>query len=360
MLKILHIAPLNFAGVPYDFYKMHNVCGDNSRIITLHKNERVFPEDICMNLPLPNQTLAKILRRKKIQSLEEKERSTAHYFESKNLVEKSYYKVYDFLIQTKIEKVISDYSLNDFDIIHYDGGLDFYRDSRQALKWKKQGKKIVCCYYGSDLRIRGLIKELDEISDLNITSEYDHLALKKDLKYLFYPYDTLEIPAKKDRTSQLIKIVHSPTNRKYKGTELIISVIEKIKKERSIEFLLMENVERMKLLEIKSECDISIDQVGGTMGGTGYGKAGLETLAMGIPTITNMTKDYKDWLPENPFVVANNFDELYKSLIELIDSESYRIENGKRGIEWVKKYHSFESVNNNLMKLYREAGIISD
>ncbi len=359
MLKILHIAPLNFAGVPYDFYKMHNTCGDYSRIITLHKNERIFPEDICLNLPLPNQTLAKILRRKKIQSLEEKERDTAHYFEFRNPFEKSYYKIYDFLIQPKIEKAISDFSLNDFDIIHYDGGLDFYRDSRQALKWKKLGKKIVCCYYGSDLRIRGLIKELDEISDLNITSEYDHLELKKDLKYLFYPYDVSELPAKKERMSEAIKIIHSPTNRKYKGTELIISVIDKVKKERKIEFLLMENVDRKKLLEIKSECDISIDQVGGTMGGTGYGKAGLETLAMGIPTITNMTKDYADWLPENPFVVANNFDELYKSLIELIDNEIYRIEIGKKGIEWVKKYHSFESVNENLMKLYKEKEIIS-
>jgi spore maturation protein CgeB len=111
------------------------------------------------------------------------------------------------------------------------------------------------------------------------------------------------------------------------------------------------------LLEIKSECDISIDQVGGTMGGTGYGKAGLETLAMGIPTITNMTKDYEKWLPENPFIVANDFGVLYKSLIELIDNENYRIENGNKGIEWVKKYHSFENVNKELNLLYKASGI---
>jgi glycosyltransferase involved in cell wall biosynthesis len=357
MLKILHISPLNFAGVPYDFFKMHSACGDYSHLITLHKNERMFPEDICLNLPLPNQTLAKILRKKKIQSLEVKESETAHYFESKNLLEETYYRFYDFLIQPKIENAISENGLNDFDIIHYDGGLDFYRNSRQALKWKKQGKKIVCCYYGSDLRIRGLIKELDEISDLSLTSEYDHLALKKDLKYLFYPYDISELPTRKDRANETIKIIHSPTNRKYKGTELIISVIDKIKKDRNIEFLLMENVDRKKLLEIKSECDISIDQVGGTMGGTGYGKAGLETLAMGIPTITNMTKDYENWLPENPFVVANNFNELYKSLIELIDNEKYRFENGSKGIEWVSKYHSFENVNKELKRLYKTSGI---
>lgn len=359
MLKILHIAPLNFAGVPYDFYQMHNACGDYSRIVTLHQNERVFPEDICLDLPLPNQTLAKLLRKKRVNELEEKERDSAHYFKPKNFFEKAYYRFYDSLIQPKIEKAISDYSLDDFDIIHYDGGLDFFRNAKQAIKWKKQGKKIVCCYYGSDLRIRGLIKELDDISDMNLTSEFDHLALKKDLEYLFYPYDTAELPVKKERSSDTIKIVHSPTNRKYKGTELIMSVIEKVKKERKIEFLLMENVERSKLLEIKSECDISIDQVGGTMGGTGYGKAGLETLAMGIPTITNMTKEYADWLPENPFVVANNFNELYKSLIELIDNENMRIEIGKKGIAWIDKFHSFEGVNKKLKQLYIQKGIIS-
>ena len=110
MLKILHIAPLNFAGVPYDFYNMHNAVGDFSRIVTLHKNERIFPEDICLNLPLPNQTLAKFLRGKKVRSLEEEERDTAHYFESKNLFEKSYYKFYDSFIQSKIENAISNNS----------------------------------------------------------------------------------------------------------------------------------------------------------------------------------------------------------------------------------------------------------
>jgi hypothetical protein len=41
MLKILHIAP-SFCSVPYDFYKMHNAVGDQSKIVTLHKNEESF------------------------------------------------------------------------------------------------------------------------------------------------------------------------------------------------------------------------------------------------------------------------------------------------------------------------------
>ena len=203
-----------------------------------------------------------------------------------------------------------------------------------------------------------LIKELDEISDLNITSEYDHLAMKDDLCYLFYPYDPTELPEKNKSENEIVTIVHSPTNRQFKGTELIITVIEKIKKEKKINFILMENRPRSEVLQVKSKSDICIDQVGGAMGGTGYGKAGIETLAMGIPTITNMTHGYQNWLPENPFIIANNSEELYGRLNELIENKKLRDAVGQSGKIWVNKYHGFESVDAKLKELYKLKKII--
>lgn len=358
MLKILHLAPQNYAGVPYSFYKMHNDCGDFSRLITYHKNPLNFPEDICLNLPLPNFPLAKFWRRKKMLDRESEAPKRAPVFKPKNIFEKIYFNINDFMKMDIVNGAISKYNLNEFNIIHYDAGLDFYRNSKQAIKWKKEGKKIVQVFYGSDLRLRGIIPELEKISDLNITTEYDHLSIKENLEYLFYPYDTSELPARKKNNTDKIKIVHSPTNRKYKGTDLIISVIEKIKSKKNIEFILLENVDRNKVLKIKSESDICIDQVGGSMGGTGYGKAGIETLGLGIPTITNMTDDYKKWLPENPFIVANNGEELYNKLIELIESENLREEAGAKGKIWVEKFHGFKNVNEKLYELYRKYKII--
>jgi glycosyltransferase involved in cell wall biosynthesis len=358
MLKILHLAPQNYAGVPYSFYKMHLYCGDQSRLITFHKNSLDFPEDICLNLPLPNFSVAKKWRKHTVSIREQESASLAPVFAPKNIFEQYYFFLNDLLKKNKIEKIIKEYDLDNYDIIHFDAGLDFFRNASQAVKWKKQGKKIVCCYFGSDLRIRGIIKSLDEISDLNITSEYDHLKLKKDLHYLFYPFDPSELPSKNNTNNEFVTIVHSPTNRKYKGTGLIISVIDKIKKEKKINFLLLENMLRPALLKIKAQADISIDQVGGTMGGTGYGKAGIESLAIGIPTITNMTTDYAAWLPENPFTVANDQNELYSKLNFLIENPAQRIESGNNGISWVKKYHGFEQVNKKLLELYKLIGIV--
>jgi glycosyltransferase involved in cell wall biosynthesis len=358
MLKILHLAPQNYAGVPYSFYKMHLYCGDQSRLITFHKNSLDFPEDICLNLPLPNFSVAKKWRKHTVSIREQESAPLAPVFAPKNIFEQYYFFLNDLLKKNKIEKIIKEYDLDNYDIIHFDAGLDFFRNASQAVKWKKQGKKIVCCYFGSDLRIRGIIKSLDEISDLNITSEYDHLKLKKDLHYLFYPFDPSELPSKNNTNNEFVTIVHSPTNRKYKGTGLIISVIDKIKKEKKINFLLLENMLRPALLKIKAQADISIDQVGGTMGGTGYGKAGLETLAIGIPTITNMTTEYAAWLPENPFTVANDQNELYSKLNFLIENPEQRIESGNKGVSWVKKYHGFEQVNKKLLELYKLKGIV--
>ena len=95
-------------------------------------------------------------------------------------------------------------------------------------------------------------------------------------RYIFYPYNPVELPyISPEKDFSTIRIVHSPTNRIYKGTELICKVIEKLKRSYAFEFYLLENMSRDEVLKIKSTCTISIDQVGGKHGGTGYGKAGI-------------------------------------------------------------------------------------
>ena len=358
MNRILHIAAENFAGVPHDFYRMHNECGDYSRLVTLYRNSRGFPEDICLDFRVPRSSIATKWRLRKYQHVEVEKKDSIHFFKPKNFIEKSYFELMDVLRKKTIEEMIIKHDLDLFTIVHYDGGLDFTRKPKKSLEWKKQGKKIITCYYGSDLRARGIIKELDEITDLRLTSEYDHLNLVENIHYLFYPYDTSEVPAPIKNTTKNIRIVHSPTNRKYKGTEGIVRVIEKLSRSFPIEFLLLENKPRNQVLQIKRSCDICIDQVGGLGGGTGYGKSGLETLAMEIPTVTNMTEEYEQWLPENPFIVANDTRQLEEKLVHLIENQTYREMMGLKGKVWVHKYHSYQSVNVALYEYYKTFGII--
>jgi glycosyltransferase involved in cell wall biosynthesis len=347
-LKILHIAPQNFAGMPMDFVNMHNFFGIESRLITIYKNTLSFEEDISINLPINTGKLAKKWRDSKIDEL--------RFYKPKNFLEATYFKFRDFKNRSKITSYIDDYKLYDYDIYHFDGGMDLFRDLRFAKELKKRGKKIVCCYFGSDLRTRGIFKELDDMSDLNLTVEYDHLNLYKDLNYLFFPFDTKNYPYLYKINSK-VKIIHSPTNRIFKGTNKILQVIEELKKEKDFEFLLIENTEREKVLKLKRECNLAIDQVGGELGGTGYGKNSIENLSLGLPTITEFTDDYLKFIPENPFITCN-IKSLKENLVKIIDKPELLQSYSENGRKWIEKYHSFESVNAKLMDLYKTKGII--
>lgn len=336
-----------------EFVKMHRKFGAESRLITMYRNTLNFEEDICLGLNLPTGKTAKKWRDSKVNTVKGNE---IKYAGPKNIAEKLFFAVRDSLNASAIRDAIRKYCLFDYDIYHFDGGMDLFRNVSFAKELRKQGKKIVCCYYGSDLRSRGIFRELDELSDLNLTVEYDHLGLYKGINYIFFPFDTSEhkiTPGRNDK----IKIIHSPTNRKFKGTDKILKVIEQVRKERDIEFILLENMDRRRVLEIKQTCDLAIDQVGGEMGGSGYGRNSIENLSMGVPTFTEFDPGYLKFLNDNPFI-NSTIDTLKEDLIRLIDDDEKREILSFEGRAWVEKYHSYEAVNEMLSEFYLKSNIL--
>jgi hypothetical protein len=360
-MKILHVAPLNVAGVPFSMMDMQRRSGSEARLVTLHRSDFDFPEDICLHIPLPRHLLAQWWRKSKQRNRSSHVHTSGTpdtqlpIYAPKNLFERAYFALDDKRRESIVYRAIEENHLNDFEIIHYDGGLDFFRDCRLAKRWKSEGKKIVCHYMGSDLRVRGVDPVMNELSDLNLTNESDHLLRHPDIHYVYIPFDAASLAVRTEENKRL-RIVHSPTNRAMKGTEFILPVMEAVRKVRDVEFVLVENTLHDEVIRIKQGCDLAIEQVG-NLGGTGYGRNSLETLAMGIPTITEMTPDYTAWLPENPFVLTTR-ETLYKTILGLIDNTSLREELKKRGRQWVMKYHSYIAVHQRLMELYREHHII--
>ncbi len=360
-MKILHVAPLNVAGVPFSMMDMQRRSGSEARLVTLHQSDFAFPEDICLQIPLPRHSIAQWWRKSK----QRQRLAQAHESDNpdtqlpihgpKNIFERAYFALDDSRRESIVRRAIEEYHLDEFEIIHYDGGLDFFRDCRLAKQWKKEGKKIICHYMGSDLRVRGIDPTMNSLSNLNITNESDHLLRHPNIHYIYIPFDADSLAARTEENTRL-RIVHSPTNRAMKGTEFILPIMDAVRKVRDVEFVLVENTSHDDVIRIKRSCDLAIEQVG-NLGGTGYGRNSLETLAMGIPTITEMTPDYAAWLPENPFVLAIR-ETLYETVLKLIDNAGLRKELKERGRQWVMKYHCYAAVHQRLMDLYREHHII--
>ena len=364
--SILHLAPENTAGVPYNVSSMQNMFGMKSRLITFYKIPYDFPEDICLNLPLPRSKIAMKWREikqagmhKDLQEKEIDKWTHLPYFSPKNTAEKTYLKYRENRNKPKLLKALDEINPDSFDIIHFDGGIDFFSDSRLAKTFKLKGKKIVNSYFGDDLRTRGIVKEMDELSDLNLTFEYDHTLRHPDINFLFFPFDTSSLDYIDDETynsSGLLRIIHSPTHRIVKGTQEITDAISAVCKKANVDFILAENKPRSEIIKLKQSCHIAIDQIG-NRGGTGYGINSLETLSMGIPTITDMNCGMDTWLPENPFIVANK-DTLAARLLELINDRKLLEQKRTESRKWVEKYHSYSSVFKKLEEYYKKHNIV--
>ena len=216
------------------------------------------------------------------------------------MFEKLYFHFRDWLWSFYIEKAVNKYRLLDYDIYHFEWGLDLYRDCRFAKQISKQNKPIICTYHGQDMRTRGVIKELDQISNLNLTSELDLLYKHPNIEYQFLPFETQRYSIKKG-TSDLIKICHSPTNRYYKGSDDIIKICNELDKKGVIKFFLIEGKLQDEVIKIKRGCDVYIDQIH-NRGGWGYGMSSVEALSMGLVCITELVPKYQNFLPDHPFI----------------------------------------------------------
>ena len=352
-MKILHIAPFNIAGVPSSFVEAERKIGHHSRLITFSRTARNYPEDICLDLPMMNPGLLglahRIFPRGKVTNRYEPPAAIPRIWQPKNLVEKSLLQVRESLWKPIISDAYQKYDIEQFDVIQLDGGMGFFRDGRIIERLKSSGKRIICCYTGSDLRVRGVIPRIDALSDLNITVEFDHQKLHPDIHHVMFPFDAERFRPVERKKKTLLRIGHAPTSRLAKGSDHIIPIVRQLQIDYPVRLVLIENLPYDEALARKSECDIFIDQ----LGDLGYGINSLEALAMKIPVCSCLATGFAEHYPDHPFVVVNETN-LREKLISLINDPEERQKLGDKGSEWVREHHDAVKV---VKRVHRLAGI---
>lgn len=359
-MKILYISPENTVGVLSVWQRAHREAGNECRFVTFYPSWAGYEEDICLNLPLIStkswftKTRNKIYQqsRGKLGDQTEK-RGNPPIWRPENAFQKMFFSFRDWLWKFKIEPAVREYNLTDFDVFHFEWGLDFYRHSGFAKRMKEQGKHIVCHYHGQDMRTRGVISAMDEISDLNLTNEPDLFLRHPKMEYVFLPFDVKSI-IPKTRWNEKIKICHATTNRFYKGSEKIIEICEKLENENLCKFVLIENMPHCEAIQKKSECDINIDQIT-EVGGWGWGMNSVEAMAMGLCCVNFMNSECEKMFPDHPFV-NTTAENLEKKLRNLLKNSEQIAELGNRARVWVLKNHHYEIVREKLYEKYRKRG----
>lgn len=140
-----------------------------------------------------------------------------------------------------------------------------------------------------------------------------------------------------------IRIGHAPTNRKVKGTDLIIKSLNILKKEGfDFEFILIENKKNNDARVIYETLDIFIDQLFAGW----YGCVAVELMALGKPVICYIREtdlnscSYLMNSSELPFIHANpdNIIEVLRSVLSLSKKDLSKI--GINSRIYVEKWHN--------------------
>ncbi|MFQ5498607.1 MAG: hypothetical protein ACE5FH_02950 [Candidatus Zixiibacteriota bacterium] len=358
-MKILYISPENYTGVLNLFIKGHRELGHESMLITFFRAKNLYEEDTCLELPFVGHQNWFVTFKKLIGagSLKIPETGTnERIFWEPGFVERQLLKVRDKMWTPIIEKAAKEHSFWDYDIFHLEGGMSFFRDGRDIFSLKKAGKKIVSSYHGLDLRMRGAVKPIWDATDLHVTCEFDLYQRYPEVEYLFLPFDADAVPRANPPAGK-IRICHAPRIRSVKGTNRIIRVIEELERVLPVELVLIENKSHSEAIRLKASSHIAIDQI--ASGEMGYGVNSLESLAMGISTVTNLSPAYQDFIPDHPFILAEP-NTLKKVLRELILDTDMRRMYAEKGPPWIRKRHHWLSVARYMHSLYRDRGWVKD
>lgn len=354
-MKILHVSPQNYTGVLTLYLEGHRALGHESRLVTFYRARNLYPEDICLELPFvgPMEWLWKVKRLLKAGSMRVPFTGTAERITwSPGVLERSLLSFRNAVWTPRINRARRKYGLDDFDIYHFEGGMSFYRDGRDVERLKRAGKRIVSNYHGLDLRMRGAIAPVWEATDLHLTCEFDLYRRYPELEYMFLPFAPETMPEAAPPAGK-VRICHAPRIREVKGTGRIISAVESLSARMPVELVLIEGMTHADALRAKASCHIAIDQIAD--GDMGYGVNSLESLSMGIPTVTSLSEEYRAFIPDHPFVLATP-DNLEKVLGELVMDSGMRSEFGGAGPPWIESRHNWLKVAESLHALYRRMG----
>jgi len=341
-MKILHIAPNNIAGVPITFVRAERALGHESRLVTLVRDWRGYEEDVCLNLPFLDFWGTRLVKRlvSSPDKLQVTNRTVADKHQRSewrpnNVWESALVRLRECLWAPRVRRLFNQIDFWNFDVYQLDGGLEFFRDARTVRELHARGKKIVCCYTGSDLRTRGIIPEVDRFSAVNVTLEFDHVKFYPGIQHVLFPFEVDRVqPREGEPNSTQIRIAHAPTNRAAKGSEIIIRTVRELAQELQVELLLIENVSYDRSIELKRSCHIFVDQVGEL----GYGLNSLEALAAGIPTCSSLPDQFDQRYPGHPFVAVTT-ETLKEQLRHLIQHPALRRAIAAHAREWVEQNH---------------------
>lgn len=281
--------------------------------------------------------------------------------------------------------------LRDFDVIHFNFGRTFfpYVFQLDLPILKAAGKRIFMTYQGDDARQGDYSLANFEITfasrvppgyysaktdatkrrSIARVGRYANgiYALNPDLLHVlpekaqFLPYANVDLEAWRPvrwPDNPVPVVVHAPTHRLVKGTDLVLQAAEQLRRAgEKFELILIENLSREEARRAYERADLAIDQLFAGW----YGGFAVEMMALGKPVLCYLREGDLKFLPheqreELPLITVQP-DTLAATLQEWLRAPRARLQEfGRRGRMYVEKWHDPLKIAARLKADYEAAG----
>lgn len=247
-------------------------------------------------------------------------------------IESRFFHFFQFL------KIIREYNLLHF---HFNSIFPLYLD---FCIYRAMGKKIILHYHGDDIRGKSYKNWFSFLADRIFVSTVDLLKYAPEgAEWVPNPIDLEKFPfvGTKNHAGP-VTIVHAPSHRQSKGTDLIIKAVKDLEEEGyQITFILVEGMPLSRAMEIYRSADIVVDQVNPRIGL--YGLVSIENMALGKPVLCSIHPEYEFYLPDLPIVRVRP-ETLKDRLRMVIEDPDLRQGLGREGRQYVEKYHDAKKI----------------
>jgi hypothetical protein len=268
-----------------------------------------------------------------------------------------------------------------FDVLHFHFARSLFPRDWWALPpywdlpvYRMLGKKVFYTFHGSDIRIRRIHEQVNPWSffrhgDIETDDErtekaiavcrtyadrlfvvaVDYLHFVPDATLMPRVIDLAEWPAQAPEQREIPTILHMPSHRGKKGTDIILRGLRKLESEGvRFDLRLVENVSHADARAAIESADIVVDNV---LTGD-YEVVSIETMSSSRVAVANVAATVREAFPEVPVVGAtpDTFSEEMRSLIADLPR---RRSLAERGRPFVARVHDSGVVARELLTHYR-------
>ncbi len=360
-IKVLH-APTTVGGNPHNLSIALNSLGLESKSLAFIQNYYQYPVDIiiCSN---SDGVIVREVKRIKTIYYELKNFDLIHFnFGTTMAMPSAYPRLNEFSIGLKIflKKFLRAAYTNFLQLIElyllklmnkpvfvtYQG--DDARQGNYCLEHFKISiaTQVDSDYYNvkTDNFKKRNITRLDKFADQIYSLNPDLLhVLPSNAKFTPYAHVFLDdwLPIYTQLENRPLRILHAPSHRKAKGTDILLDVLDKLKLQGfEFELLLVEGVSNKEARKMYEKADVLVDQLFAGW----YGGLAVELMALGKPTIVYLRDEDLKFIPvkmkeELPFIRATSFniEKVVKDVLEMPRQKLFVLAQQSRA--YVEKWH---------------------